>query len=446
MTERRTDRLRQASDNRAPQYPPAELGAETAAICDRPLNMESPLADACGSLRQTLPGAGVLPGVTRLVVFSDDWGRHPSSCQHLIRHLLPRYPTIWVNTIGTRRVRLAREDAGKIIARLGSMLGLIRSGAQLPAGLQVVNPWMYPGFRRGWQRRLNAAAICTKVNALLGPRLPGERRIAITTVPVTADLRGRLAVDRWVYYCVDDFSVWPGLDGSVLDDMERKLAGQVDAAVAVSPTLQTRLAGMGCASTLLTHGLDLAHWQPRSAKEVGEWITTASGRAVRLERPVALFWGVVDRRLDVAWCKVLAERCGTLLLVGPKQSPDPALEECPGVEMTGPLSYAQLPALAEAADVLVMPYADLPVTRAIQPLKFKEYLATGKPVIVRQLPATIDWADAADVVGDEARLRQILDARLSGGVPAEQLRARGRLANESWTAKAKEFERVVVGE
>jgi len=24
----------------------------------------------------------------RLVVFSDDWGRHPSSCQHLIRRLL----------------------------------------------------------------------------------------------------------------------------------------------------------------------------------------------------------------------------------------------------------------------------------------------------------------------------------------------------------------------
>ena len=24
-----------------------------------------------------------------LVVFSDDWGRHPSSCQHLIRRLLP---------------------------------------------------------------------------------------------------------------------------------------------------------------------------------------------------------------------------------------------------------------------------------------------------------------------------------------------------------------------
>ena len=38
-----------------------------------------------------------------LLVFSDDWGRHPSSCQHLVRCLLPRYEVHWVNTIGTRK-------------------------------------------------------------------------------------------------------------------------------------------------------------------------------------------------------------------------------------------------------------------------------------------------------------------------------------------------------
>jgi hypothetical protein len=35
-----------------------------------------------------------------------------------------------------------------------------------------------------------------------------------------------------------------------------------------------------------------------------------------------------------------------------------------------------------------MPYADLAATRAMQPLKLKEYLATGRPVVVRDLPAT----------------------------------------------------------
>ena len=88
---------------------------------------------------------------------------------------------------------------------------------------------------------------------------------------------------------------------------------------------------------------------------------------------------------------------GTLLLVGPEQDPDPALRQIPGVVMPGAVEYDMLPALAAEADVLVMPYADLPVTRAMQPLKFKEYLASCKPVVVRDLPATRCWSDAADV-------------------------------------------------
>jgi hypothetical protein len=49
------------------------------------------------------------------IIFSDDWGRHPSSCQYLFRHLLPRYRTFWVNTIGMRRTHLtAPIDARSI--------------------------------------------------------------------------------------------------------------------------------------------------------------------------------------------------------------------------------------------------------------------------------------------------------------------------------------------
>ena len=47
------------------------------------------------------------PHATTLLIFSDDWGRHPSSCQHLTSRLLRRpAPVIWVNTIGTRAPRI----------------------------------------------------------------------------------------------------------------------------------------------------------------------------------------------------------------------------------------------------------------------------------------------------------------------------------------------------
>ena len=387
----------------------------------------------------------------QLVVFSDDWGRHPSSCQHLVRHLLPRVEVVWVNTIGTRRPSLAPADLGKIVAKLGQWLrpgpAVPRAAAQAdgvhragPAGPRVVSPPMYPGFRRAWQRGLNAHLMARRVAKVLGPRQPGVARAGLTTLPVTADLVGRLDVDRWVYYCVDDFSAWPGLDGAVMDAMERKLVGAVDAIVAVSETLQRRMADFGREDvTLLTHGIDPEHWHPREGMEAAaeqvaeaalpEWWTS-------LQRPIALFWGVVDPRLDVDLCLAIAREVGSLVLAGPRQGADRALSAAANIVMPGAVDYSFLPRLAAAADCLVMPYADLPVTRAMQPLKLKEYLATGRPAIVRELPATRPWVDAADVVSTVEEAVAALRRCLEEGVPPTQQRARRRLADETWSAKA----------
>lgn len=376
---------------------------------------------------------------SRLVVFSDDWGRHPSSCQHLVTRLLDRHAVLWVNTIGTRIPRLSREDLGKTATKLRQWLGGRPARRPPPPNLRVLNPPMYPGFRTRWQRRLNASLIRAAVHRALGPRVTGVPRIAVTTIPVTADLVGRLDVDRWVYYCVDDFSVWPGLDGHVLDQLDRDLVARVDRVVCVSRTLRERVAGMGADAALLTHGIDLEHWRsPVTGAPLPAW-----WKAPR--RPVALFWGVIDRRLDTACCRALAEVCGTLLLVGPRQAPAPDLCALSGVTMPGPVDYDDLPALAGAADVLVMPYADLPVTRAMQPLKLKEYLATGRPVVVRALPATQPWRDAADVVDDATAFAGLVEQRARSGVPEAQRKARERLGTEGWAEKARAFEHMLFG-
>lgn len=46
------------------------------------------------------------PKKSPLLVFADDWGRHRSSCQHLISQLLDEHLVVWVNTIGTRKPQL----------------------------------------------------------------------------------------------------------------------------------------------------------------------------------------------------------------------------------------------------------------------------------------------------------------------------------------------------
>ncbi len=411
---------------------------------------------------------------TRLVVFSDDWGRHPSSCQHLISRLLPCHPTAWVNTIGTRSPGFSRDDLAKIARKLRQWTQPAQRGDALPANLTVITPRMYPGFRRPWQRRFNARAMVKAMGPWLretSPSGPAEtvgsgchtasrkgavcpsQTIGLTTLPITADLltmRQALPVDRWIYYCVDDLAAWPGLDTGALQEMERQQVALADEVIAVSESLRERLRGMGAKEPhLLTHGIDLAHWASQQSTPQTSLPAWCHG----LPRPIHLFWGLLDKRLDAAWCRVLRGfDGGTLVLAGPRQTLDEEmtrmLEKQDGVIAPGAVAFDALPALARWADVLVMPYADLPVTRAMQPLKFKEYLAAdwpqGKPVVARKLPAVAEWSDAADLVETVDQLLAAVRSRVAQGLPESQRAARQRLHDESWEGKARVLEQIIV--
>jgi glycosyltransferase involved in cell wall biosynthesis len=373
-----------------------------------------------------------------LVVFSDDWGRHPSSCQHLIHALAPRYDVLWVNTIGTRGPKLdwatLHRAAGKLLPKRAEPPELAYDDH---TNVQVVNPLMWPWFRHRHDRWLNrralVRALARRVAALPRPR------IVVTTIPLVADLVGELDVDAWAYYCVDDMAAWPGLESDVLRQMEGELLAKVDVVVAVSKVLQDRVADAGRKSTVVLHGVNLDHWR-RPEPPLAPMPELASAAAPRIT-----FWGLIDERLDAEWLLALASSLqeGSVVIAGPCVTVDPRLQRHPRVALPGAMTFDDLPALAAHSAALVMPYQRMPATEAMQPLKLNEYLATGLPCIVRKLPATEPWHDAADVVDSCDEFVRRVHERIRTGLPADQRAARGRLVNETWEAKARDFERAI---
>ncbi len=368
------------------------------------------------------------------LVFADDWGRHPSSCQHLIRALLPDQPVTWVNTIGTRPPRLdwgtVKRVAGKLKGWAGAAPNTLDS--DVSHAPRIVAPKMWPSFRTRFARSLNRKLLLKALRPLV-EALP-EPPVIITTLPLVADLVGELPAAKWVYYCVDDFSIWPGYDGATMATLERDLVPKMDTTIAVSDTLIRKLASLGKTAHLLTHGVNLPFWQASASAE-------APPELVGLERPLILFWGVIDRRMDLDFVAHLGRSMthGTIVFVGPQEAPDPALLRLPRVAVRPAAKLERLPTLAAAASVLVMPYIDAPVTQAMQPLKLKEYLATGQPCVVRELGTTRLWADALDVASTPDLFTAAVLARLTGDTPLSQLEARRRLVSESWVGKAMQF-------
>src|SRR5947209_10578240 len=319
------------------------------------MNSTSSCITPCSAAR-----AGARPAASMLV-FADDWGRHPSSCQHLVRRLLRRYPACWVNTIGTRTPRWDWATLTRGLEKVRHWLGPRPAAATLPDHLRVVSPRMWPWFRSRFDRSLNRRLLVRQLRPVI-ETLPAPV-VAVTTLPVVADLVGSLPVERWVYYCVDDFGQWPGLDQAALRRLDEKLTDRAEVLIAVSDHLREALGRRGRAAHLLTHGVDLDFWTQDPGGNLPD--------VVGLERPLVVFWGVVDRRMDVTFIRRLAAdlTAGTIVLAGPRDDPDPELFQIPRVTAIGAQPFAQLPRLAYEAGVLILPYGDMPATRAMQPLK-----------------------------------------------------------------------------
>ncbi|MDO4630161.1 MAG: glycosyltransferase, partial [Planctomycetia bacterium] len=316
----------------------------------------------------------------------------------------------------------------------------------------VLQPIMLPWFRRKWQRRVNRFLLVRQLSRVLD----GEENVtAITTLPITADLVGALPmVARWVYYCVDDWSRWPGMDAKPLAEMETQMVPCVDRIVTVGEKLRDRIRTLGRDSLLLTHGVDLDFWrlatENRNVSENGNTVETLSETLEEREfsrdmtRPILVFWGLIDERLDLTILERLAADMpeATILFAGPTAAPEvlQRLTQLLNFRYVGSLPYEKLPILASEADVLLMPYLKNEATEQIQPLKMTEYLASGKPAVVRDLKASEIWWDALDVADSAEEFSRKVRLRIQTGLPPEQSAARERLKSETWEEKARMWE------
>lgn len=403
------------------------------------------------------------------LIFSDDWGRHPSSCQHLTHRLMleGNHRVYWVNTIGTRppgwnlltlrrgfgKIRSWFWDRGKTNSPVEKETVSNEGGSSSNEEVsrdeptpKILHPIMYPWFRHGFDRRLNRFLVSRAVNRVL--EKAGETDVtAITTLPIVADLPGELpAVKRWVYYCVDDWSRWPGMDARPLAEMEAELIRKVDLIVTAGENLHDRIQSLGRDSLLLTHGIDLDFWrgtQSREARQNPEFTRD-------LHRPVFTFWGLIDERLEPEMVERLAQDApqSTILLAGPVAAPEVAkrLEAIPNARLLGMVPYEKLPKLAAESDVLIMPYRKNEATEQIQPLKMTEYLASGRPAVVRALRASQPWSDALDEADSPETFSRLARFRTLSGLPETQANARRRLENETWAEKARQFEAYIMQE
>ncbi len=371
-----------------------------------------------------------------LVVFADDWGRHPSSCQHLIRRLTSDWRILWVNTIGTRSVRADGFTLRRGIEKIRSWRNGLR---QVGDQMWVLDPPMVPSSST-LSKKINRVIVTTRIRQILR-RLKWRDPVVLTTLPYTAWLLGDIGERGLVYYCTDDYSHWPSADRLVLQQAEREIRQRADLVLAVSHKL-VAVHAEAARCEYFPHGVDVKHFMSVNN------VTSLPKPLQAIPGPRMGFFGLLYEKIDFELLSRLAESLpgASLVLIGPVDYCPESITKLPNVHLLGKQSYDDLPSWLAGLDVLLMPYVNDEMIRQSNPLKLRECLATGKPTVcidipeVRRLEPHVHVAETQDDF--LAAVRQALNEGKNAALALARQRA---VENDSWDVRAAELSDYLCG-
>lgn len=355
------------------------------------------------------------------IVFGDDWGRHPSTTQHLVRALPDGDRVLWVDSIAMRAPRLSMGDLGRAWRKRPRLRDTAKRKST-PTRVTRFTPIVLPWHAQPVVRRINRLLL-RRTLAATSRRMGFVRPAVLCANPVAAYYADALCRGPLAYLRLDDYPRLPGVDAELARHAEWRMRSKADLCFATAHALIPEEIGAHETWHYLPQGVDGTHFgrvptEPPKGQVLGffgllaEWID------------FDLIAAVADARPD--W---------TLELRGPVRVLPDALRARRNVRVLPALPYAQLPEAIAHWRAAWLPFCVSELTRGVNPLKAREYLAAGLPCISTPLPELAALPQVS--VGASAKdVTHFLESEVAADTEAKRLARRAAMLEHSWRARA----------
>jgi glycosyltransferase involved in cell wall biosynthesis len=251
-------------------------------------------------------------------------------------------------------------------------------------------------------------------------------------LPTAASYAGKLGESILVYYCTDEWSQFDSVDGARMAELERELCRKADLVFTTSRTLLERKQAYNPETHLASHGVDHAHFAA-ALDETTPLAEEMKGRP----KPILGFFGLVERWIDVELFAYLAEKrpSWTIVVVGKAKVDLGGLEKYPNLVLTGRKPYQELPGYCKAWDVALCPFVVNELTRNVNPIKLREYLSAGLPVVSTGIPEMLHYPDWCYIANGPEAFLAACERALAEDSPEERRRRTEAMKAETWEAK-----------
>ncbi|HVG30159.1 MAG TPA: glycosyltransferase [Pyrinomonadaceae bacterium] len=392
--------------------------------------MEMTTATDTGVGRAAVDPSTLLRG-RDIICFSHDWSGDPLSKTHLMRLLARDNRVLWVNSIGYRTPTASKADVTRAFKKLAAAATPL---SEPEPNIFVLNPLAVPAYGSPRVREINRHLLRFQVRRAMR-KLGFKQPLNWVFNPAAAVVAGALGEDKVIYYCVDEYTAFSGVSSGALADLEEQLLRRADMVIVSADLLYRSKSPFNPKTVVVRHGVDFEHF-----RRAVEPATVVPAEIADLPRPVIGFFGLIADWVDLELMAHVAERYpqGSLVLLGKSTTDTSVLERLPNAHLLGRKTYESLPAYCKGFDVALMPFRINELTLNANPLKVREYLAAGLPVVSTAIPEVEILGQCRIGRDRESFLREVDAALVDPGPSAARSDA---IRHESWSAKLDEVRR-----
>lgn len=376
-----------------------------------------------------------------IVCFSGvDWWYHNEGlfCPQVMRRLSKNYRVLFINSLGMRVPSFKKDKNAvkKITRKLRSMSRFVR---KVNHGMYVFSPLSLPFYGSRIGKSLNTFSVFLQVKLAM-TCLRFTAPIFYIECPPALEVVKKFGKKYLIYQRTDLFKAMPGANTHYIAALDEELTRSADLVLYVNNALWKQGIQKNKNSLLIGHGVDFELFaNVAKSKHVPEDIA-------KIPRPIIGFFGdVSDKTSDLSLLKFVAEKLPDMsfVFVGSISVDVSCLTQLRNVHFLGQKPYEQVPFYGKEFDVAIMPWNRSKWIEFCNPIKIKEYLALGKPVVSTYYPEIEPYSDLVYVARDYDAFVSCIHNAAQECNPAKQEERRKRVQNETWDSKVEQIKAII---
>ena len=376
-----------------------------------------------------------MPPPADIICFAKDWNEPKTSVNHVMEELAKRHRVLWVNSITTRAPDLgSANDLKKIVRKISSWFHGIQI---IHNNIRVLTPVVLPFPRsklaQHFNRWLTGALVRREAYRW------GFQRPQLWIFPPNAvDYVGHCGESLIVYYCVDEFTAFSHLDPVFIRQKEDELLRRADTVFVVSEKLLATKAPLNTNTHFIPHGVNQALFRQALADTYPVAVELQP-----LPRPIIGCIGNIYDYFDQEFVAATARLRPqwSFVIVGKIMTDVGLLRAQSNIHLIGMVPYERLPELCKGLLIGFVAYKpNHPFSLNCNPLKIREYLAAGLPVVSLDIPAARMLSDFVQIVHTPGEFIAVIEKHLMTETLKHKLTRSQAMQSESWMARVATIE------